>query len=154
MKKITTVLLALLLVLGLTACNPTPLDPADPSGPTDPGAATDPGDGGAVWTYPDIDELEQNLTAAGYTVQRLDTVGFEGAEIPALRLYAQKGDAGGFDICYGVDEEDLELIGLYYADAMPNYDIMAYVSEADIAYCAFGENVLPDAGFPPGEIGD
>lgn len=92
-------------------------------------------------TYPEPDTLADSLEAAGFTVEKAESVAETGVE--ASRITAVK-DGEYLDICYDVASvDDMNTIVEYYTGNYKKYNL---VSDDDVVYCYSSEAVIEAAG--------
>lgn len=92
-------------------------------------------------TYPEPDTVADSLEAAGFTVEKSESLTDAGVE--ATRVKAVK-DEEYLDICYNVaSSDDMNKIVEYYTENYKKYNL---VSDDDVVYCYSSEAVTEAAG--------
>lgn len=91
---------------------------------------------------PSQEELTENLTEAGYTVDTFDSV-FD-TEVACSRIYASKGEAF-LDICYNLNPETCEDVFEMFEEQYHTYYILAM--NGNFVYCISDNTTFKKAGF-------
>lgn len=159
MKKLFLCLLTVLMMLfSFTACGsvnePEP-DPGIPDNSHSENAndETEGEDTNPQLGYPSYEALIKKLEQSGFYIQEFDTAGFDDDTVPARRIYASKGDAARFGVCYNIDSSKSEFVIAFFEAAMPLNNKIEYLENAGIVYCIYSAYGDADADTILNELG-
>lgn len=93
--------------------------------------------------FTSAEKLKSKFEENDYTVTEYNAIA---EDIETTHLLAEKGDSY-FDVCYGVEKEDIETVNNYYAENYSDYYKFNSNSDEGIVFCCSDEDAYKISGF-------
>lgn len=93
---------------------------------------------------PSMEELTDNLTDNGYTVETFDKI--YDTNVSGKRVYAEKGSKY-IDICYGLDDTSADSVFSAFEDKYVDTDYYILAQNGNYVYCVTDKKTFRKSGF-------